>query len=189
MDRTGCCAMTKEGFASRWSRMKQEQRAEPSLPVVELDTAEDSKQQAEQLNSLTDADMPSLDSLNESSDYSGFLSEKVSEAVRKAALRKLFHQPAYNVIDGLDDYAEDYTVFEPLGDIIPHDMKRMMKLDAERELAKREQAELQLQQAQQASADSAEPGTQVQSDTLQTDGPDSEALQAQLPTHDSDQDI
>ena len=43
------------------------------------------------------------------------------------ALRKLFHLPQFNFRDGLDDYAEDYTNFEPLGDIITADMRHRME--------------------------------------------------------------
>ncbi|MDH5360975.1 MAG: DUF3306 domain-containing protein [Gammaproteobacteria bacterium] len=140
--------MSKEGFTSRWSRLKQQEREEKNNSIEEHAT--DLVQQQESLNQLGDADMPALDSLNESSDYSGFLSEKVTEAVRKAALRKMFHLPAFNIVDGLDDYAEDYTNFEALGDIVTHDMKRMAKLDAEREEKKRLQAEAQQQAAEDA---------------------------------------
>ena len=135
--------MSKERFSSRWSRLKQQVREENNHAIEE--PATDLLQQQESLNQLGDADMPALETLNESSDYSGFLSEKVTEAVRKAALRKMFHLPAFNVVDGLDDYAEDYTNFEALGDIVTHDMKRMAKLDAEREEQKRLQAEVQHQ--------------------------------------------
>lgn len=79
-----------------------------------------------------DADMPSLDSLGEDSDYAGFLSPRVSEGLRRAALRKLFHLPHFNVTDGLDDYAEDYRTFEALGDIVTADMRHRMELAQER---------------------------------------------------------
>jgi CobQ-like glutamine amidotransferase family enzyme len=76
--------------------------------------------------------MPPVETLNEHSDYSGFFSSKVSEELRRLALRKLFHSPVFNVTDGLDDYAEDYTTFAKLGNIVTHDMRRMMGLEAHR---------------------------------------------------------
>lgn len=72
---------------------------------------------------LTDADMPDIETLTSSSDISGFLGKGVSAALRKAALRHVFRQPQYNVRDGLDDYDDDYTTFEPLGDTVTSDMK------------------------------------------------------------------
>ena len=41
----------------------------------------------------------------------------VSDELRRSALRKLFGLPRFNFCDGLDDYAEDFTRFEPLGDL------------------------------------------------------------------------
>lgn len=139
------------GFMQRWSQRKLDAQSlldesltdEKNLPVSELkDTAD--------IVAKTDADMIPLDQLTEESDFSDFLSPKVSATLRKHALRKLFHMPFLNVVDGLDDYAEDFTNFEPLGDIITHEMKRMMareKLKAE-EKAKQEQLKEELRLAE-----------------------------------------
>ena len=40
-----------------------------------------------------------------------------------AALRQLFRSPKFNVIDGLDDYCEDYTRFDPLGSIMTAELR------------------------------------------------------------------
>lgn len=82
----------------------------------------------ESINALTDSDMPNIDTLNEDSDYSMFMSNKVSEVLKKKALRKLFLSPSINVLDSLNDYDEDYTTFKLLGDIIPHDLKQQIYL-------------------------------------------------------------
>ena len=87
---------------------------------------------------LTDEDMPPLDSLDENSDYSGFLSSGVSETLRRRALRKLFSSAVFNIPDGLDDYDDDFTSFAALGDIVTSDMKHQAEMEAER--AKRAQA-------------------------------------------------
>ena len=87
---------------------------------------------------LTDEDMPPLDSLDENSDYSGFLSSGVSEALRRRALRKLFSSAVFNIPDGLDDYDDDFTSFAALGDIVTSDMKHQAEMEAER--AKQAQA-------------------------------------------------
>ena len=86
---------------------------------------------------LTDEDMPPLESLDENSDYSGFLSSGVSEGLRRRALRKLFSSAVFNVPDGLDDYDDDFTSFAALGDIVTSDMKHQAEMEAER--AKRTQ--------------------------------------------------
>lgn len=72
---------------------------------------------------LTDADMPELDTLDASSDYSPFFNDGVSKELRQLALKRLFALPKFNIRDGLNDYDEDYTYFEPLGDTVTSDMK------------------------------------------------------------------
>jgi len=66
------------------------------------------------------------------SGYSGFLSPGVSEGLRRRALRKLFMSAVFNVRDGLDDYDEDFTNFEALGDIVTSDMRHQAEAEAER---------------------------------------------------------
>ena len=58
--------------------------------------------------------MPALDKLTPDSDYRGFFHPKVDEKLRRAALRKLFSDPHFNVMDGLDVYIDDYSKPDPL---------------------------------------------------------------------------
>jgi len=78
--------------------------------------------------------MPPIDSLDSDSDFSVFMSPKVSEQLRTQALRKLFHLPAFNVTDGLNDYDEDYTRFAGLGNVVTQEMQRMLKRELEAEV-------------------------------------------------------
>lgn len=140
---------TKESALSRWSRLKQE--AAQTLPVseevaapavvAELEVPAAGEDAAEPA-SLTDADMPDLDSLGEDSDFTGFMSSGVSDKLRNLALRKLFHAPVFNIRDGLDEYDEDYTSFEKLGDIVTCDMKHQIEVQ-ERKLREALEAENQ----------------------------------------------
>lgn len=124
------------GFLARWSRRKRDAR------VQERPAAEQPARTPEAPTApKTDADMPALETLDEHSDYSGFLSPGVSEQLRQAALRKLFHLPQLNVVDGLDDYAEDYRVFAPLGDIVTADMRHRREMEEQR--ARERQRELE----------------------------------------------
>lgn len=131
-----------EAFFSRWSRLKQaeSQAVEP----VDQDAA---ATEEEQLPKLTDADMPPLESLTEESDYSGFLSPEVTEQLRQQALQKLFRSACFNVCDGLDDYAEDFTSFEKLGDVITADLKFRMQQEAEKLAESAEEAGAENSQA------------------------------------------
>jgi len=137
-----------ESFLARFHRRKTEARI--GLPDAGLRPAEETQQdgadsaaEADPDPQPTDADMPPLSSLEADSDYSGFLSPKVSEALRRAALRKLFHGSAFNVIDELDDYAEDFTTFEALGDIITADMRHQIEVEAKKKAEALKQALLE----------------------------------------------
>lgn len=129
-----------ESRLAQWSRRKAAARVRASIPEEEAIT--DGQAQSEKVeepvvqeNELTDKDMPPLESLDEHSDYSAFLSPRVSEKLRRQALRKLFHLDVYNFADGLDDYAEDYTKFAALGNILTSDLRLQQQraIDAAKE--------------------------------------------------------
>lgn len=79
-----------------------------------------------------DEDMPSLDTIDQGGSVADFFSSKVSPALRQAALRRLFGQSALPVTDDLDDYAEDFTKFTRLGDIVTSDMRYRMEVARKR---------------------------------------------------------
>jgi hypothetical protein len=81
-------------FLKRWSRRKRE-----AALKAPLEKAVEAKA----------ADLPPVDSLTFDSDFSAFLRANVDEKVRRAALKKLLHDPRFNVMDGLDTYIDDYT--------------------------------------------------------------------------------
>ncbi|MCP4471300.1 MAG: DUF3306 domain-containing protein [Gammaproteobacteria bacterium] len=126
-----------ESVVSRWSRRKLEAEAEPASvehpPPVEP-TANLNQPVADEIEALplTDADMPDIESLTEESDFSGFMSPGVSDELRNLALRKLFRAPVFNIRDGLDEYDEDYTYFEKLGDIVTSDMKHQIEMQQQK---------------------------------------------------------
>ncbi|MFM2057269.1 MAG: hypothetical protein RLY71_1654 [Pseudomonadota bacterium] len=47
-------------------------------------------------------------------DYSRFVARHVATEVKNAALKKLFSDPHFNVMDGLDIYIDDYSQPDPL---------------------------------------------------------------------------
>ncbi|MEZ5644360.1 MAG: DUF3306 domain-containing protein [Burkholderiaceae bacterium] len=60
---------------------------------------------------------PTLDDvagLTPESDFSRFVGRDVSSEVRNAAVKKLFADPHFNVMDGLDIYIDDYAQPSPL---------------------------------------------------------------------------
>ncbi|HVN35695.1 MAG TPA: DUF3306 domain-containing protein [Casimicrobiaceae bacterium] len=58
--------------------------------------------------------LPAVESLTIDSDFSVFLGPKVDPAVKLSALRKLFRDSRFNVMDGLDVYIDDYSIADPL---------------------------------------------------------------------------
>ncbi len=87
-------------FLKRWSRRKREAKAVQPEKVVEGKAAE----------------LPPIDSLTFDSDFSAFLKANVEESVKRAALKKLLHDPRFNVMDGLDTYIDDYTQNEGISE-------------------------------------------------------------------------
>ncbi|MDH5326430.1 MAG: DUF3306 domain-containing protein [Gammaproteobacteria bacterium] len=118
---------------------------EPALSALsQSELSQSELSQSELPEEPSDADMPDIESLGEHSDYSGFMSPKVSEPLRRRALRKLFAMPVFNVTDGLNDYDEDYTQFAPLGDVIPWEMRERLRFESKR---KEDEAKSQEQEA------------------------------------------
>jgi hypothetical protein len=137
-----------ERFLSRWSRLKRANRGEPGMPsaadaapaALELDNAPAAdampdavraapapfaRADAPSVAARQDDDVPALppvDSLTIDSDYAPFFQPKVPEALRRAAVKKLFADPHFNKMDGLDTYIDDYTKPDP----IPESMLRSL---------------------------------------------------------------
>jgi len=124
-----------EAFLSRWSRKKEEAREAP--PPA---------QQQPDLKSPA-PDLPPIESLTPDSDYRAFFQPKVNDDVRRAALKKLFGDPHFNVMDGLDVYIDDYSKTEP----IPPEMLAGMKTAQDiLRWAKEDKDELKRLEAQKA---------------------------------------
>ena len=97
-----------EEFLARWSRLKKETREAAPLPA--------SAQSAvpAEIVETSPPELPPIESLTKDSDYTVFFQSKVDEDVRRAALKKLFSDPHFNVMDGLDTYIDDYSKGEAL---------------------------------------------------------------------------
>lgn len=98
-----------------------------------------------------DADMPSLDSIDEGGSVADFFSSRVSPGLRRAALRRLFAQSALPVVDDLDDYADDYTKFTRLGDLVTNEMRHRLEVARQR-LAQRAEERLAAEDSASAAA-------------------------------------
>jgi len=104
-----------ETFFARWSRVKTEARQAPA--VREADTVAPSDEEVPAETPAEAAPAPTLEQvegLTPDSDFTPFIARGVDETVRRAALKKLFADPRFNVMDGLDTYIDDYNKFVPL---------------------------------------------------------------------------
>lgn len=115
-----------EGFLGRWARRKEAARtgqplapeptpapsvapAPPAAPVQAL--APGPAEEAERPPAPT---LEDVQALTRDSDFSRFVQPDVSPDVKNAALRKLFSDPHFNVMDRLDIYIDDYSQPDPI---------------------------------------------------------------------------
>ena len=99
-------------FLKRWSGRKTALREkQPNKQAIVSDYDEvalpDRQDENEVENMAIPEDLPDVDALNKDSDFSLFMREGTPEHLKKIALRKLFNSdPAFSVLDGLNDYDE-----------------------------------------------------------------------------------
>lgn len=131
-----------DGFLSRWARRKAGARSD--APVADVPTvavpatasepaapplAEAHAADATLTPAAEPAPLPTLDDvarLTHASDFSPYVARNVDAGVRNAAMKKLFSDPHFNVMDGLDTYIDDYGKPDP----IPLSMLRRMNQSA-----------------------------------------------------------
>jgi len=110
----------KEPFLSRWSRRKLE--AKQDAPAGAAQGAElPAAAPAAPLAPTTQPSAPET-SQGISSEYREFFDPQVDEKLRRTALKKLFSDPHFNAMDGLDTYIDDYSIADP----IPEAMLRQL---------------------------------------------------------------
>ena len=123
-----------DNFLSRWSRRKHEAKRPADLdssvrpdegiapapqPVA---PAPRTVASASQLvtpaqagaESSQPAPLPPIESLTPESDFTPFMQPDVDAGVKRQALKLLFQDPRFNVMDGLDVYIDDYTKSVPI---------------------------------------------------------------------------
>ena len=107
-----------EDFLSRWSRRKRAIRS--GAPVEEVPPVAKPVPATAAGGTLAEADapppepLPPVESLTPESDFTPFMDSKVDPGVRREALKKLFSDPRFNVMDRLDTYIDDYSIPDPL---------------------------------------------------------------------------
>jgi len=129
-----------ENFFDRWSRRKKEAREEvPPPPTVE-EAEKPADARVETAAVLPEARHPTAglptegqeevppptladaQALTPESDFRPFVGRNVAPEVKNTAFKKLFADPQFNVMDGMDTYIDDYSESTP----IPGNVLRQM---------------------------------------------------------------
>lgn len=164
------------GFLGRWSRRKVDiaqgkpleepvaaapPPAEAKAPAAASQTSQAPPEPLPEKKALTLADAKLL---TKDSDFKPFMAGDVTPDVRNAAMKQLFTDPHFNVMDGLDIYIDDYSKSDP----IPESMLRQMtsakflnlfddEEDKEKDKDKEKQAEAKAQAPGEAAAPQDDP--------------------------------
>ena len=137
-------AEDKESFLSRWSRRKLE--ANENAPAIPPPAEQSGAVAQSPAAPVTESDPPKPVQ-ERSAEYREFFDPQVDERLRQTALKGLFSDPHFKLMDGLDTYIDDYSIADP----IPAAMLRQLN-----------QAKgLFLFDDENKAADAGEPGTSV----------------------------
>ncbi len=165
-------------FFSRWSRRKLGKEGEAAktdeAPVPQdgegpTPAAEQSSLPAAEAATAAEP-LPPVESLTPDSDFKPFMRPDVSPDIKQAAMKQLFKDPHFNLMDGLDTYIDDYSKPDPIPDEMMKKMYQARELlfspeekaaaeaeDAEEAAAAQAELERKSEELQQAFAQSAEP--------------------------------
>ncbi len=149
----------EQNFLSRWARRKSEHRQEntsaeeqlkkptPALPVISPATlpveppCPDGVSEAPVPPAVPAPSMEDVASLTKDSNFAPFVAKNATQLVKNAALKKLFSDPHFNIMDRLDIYIDDYSQPDPLPDgwldKLEHAKGWLTPTDAQRDAAKR----------------------------------------------------
>ena len=123
-----------DGFVSRWARRKAQARSGAAVapaPIAAALTPLDASNGVVEAAPSPIGTVPAAEPpptladvalLTRDSDYARFVGAGVDNGVTQAAMKKLFSDPHFNVMDGLDTYIDDYGKPDP----IPLTMLRRM---------------------------------------------------------------
>lgn len=118
-----------DGFLGRWSKRKAgleadlvEKKVEVPKDLSPAPAVEKIEDEAPPLPTLDD--VAKIDRFDP--DFSAFMKPDVDPTVQQAALKKMFTDPHFNIMDGLDIYIDDYSKPDPLP---PGMLERMVQSD------------------------------------------------------------
>jgi Protein of unknown function (DUF3306) len=130
-----------EGFLRRWATKKadaaQLTQAEAKAPTLALPATSALPAQiadsdpSQRVSDQVSPPLPTLEDalqLTNRSDFLPFMREGVTPAARNAALKTLFTDPQFNVMDMMDIYVDDYSKPDPIPDALLRMLNQSMDL-------------------------------------------------------------
>ena len=112
--------MSDDHFLSRWSRRKLASNRGETLDKPATEKTQEALRatpataEAAMPTAPAPEPLPPVESLTPESDFTPFMKPGVDPAAKQAALRTLFRDPRFNVMDGLDVYIDDYSKPDPM---------------------------------------------------------------------------
>jgi hypothetical protein len=123
--------MSDEGFLRRWSRLKAQgapaeaiERVDPHpappgvlTPLAQTAAHPPVAPPVAPAGAAPNRPLPTLEDvaqLHADSDFSAFVTQGVDKTVQRLAMKKLFSDPHFNLMDGLDIYIDDYNKSDPI---------------------------------------------------------------------------
>jgi hypothetical protein len=114
-----------DSFLSRWSKRKAGK--EDDLVEQPKETAQTPAPIPADVETKPPASLEDVEKIDRfAPDFSAFMKPDVDPAVQQAALKKMFTDPHFNIMDGLDIYIDDYSKPDPLP---PGMLERMVQSD------------------------------------------------------------
>ena len=138
-----------EDFLRRWSRLKNQRAAEAPREAEEKKPVE---------KAAETPPLPPVDKLTPQSDFTSFMQPKVEDTLRRAALKKLFVDPHFNIPDPFEPFSGDWRLAESMTpDVVATlNQAKVMLFDKKEEEPKPEEAKAEEQPVEAKKSD--EPG-------------------------------
>lgn len=102
--------MAADDFFGRWAKRREEEKQQEE----QAETARRAAAASLPAEPLPPPTLDDVDKLTAESDFSRFVGRDVDEKVQQSAMKKLFADPHFNVMDGLDVYIDDYGKPDPI---------------------------------------------------------------------------
>jgi hypothetical protein len=126
----------KEPFLARWSRRKLETKEGQR---VDVEKAAALHPDTEALADPAKPPVPERPSPG-APEYREYFDPQVDERLRHTALKRLFSEPQFNVMDGLDTYIDDYSKPDPIPEAMLRQLnqaKNLFLFDEEKQAGER----------------------------------------------------